>query len=242
MDRPRSAETCKVVVRNMRRRKHARLGEEYVEALARTVVHDLPADVGALSDYPILRFMRAKLKAVSEGNELRYVGWRYYQRLFTCADREHPWITTFLYTDDTDIAIDLAEILDLGPDRVAAVEQKVLQPLKARSAVNEWDVLTALGKVQGGGKNPPGMYYAATCIVVSYLGFLEGLIYPVWGRDGEQDSRDRSVPPAGGQRVKKVEMSLEKLLATLKSHGVKPKIASKQVPLLAELLWRLLAP
>lgn len=242
MDRLKSVETCKVVIRNLRRQSHARLSAEYVEALARTVVHDLPAGIGAQSDdYPILRFMHAKLKTLSEGNDLRYVGWRYYQRLFTCADREHPWVTTFIYTDDTDIAIDLAEVLDLGPDRVAAVEQKVLQPLKAKSAVNEWDVLTALAEVRKGGKNPPGMWYAATCIILSYLGFLERLIYPVWGRDGEQGSRDRSVPPKG-QRVRKVESSLEKLRETLQSLGVKPKITSGQVPLLTQLLAELLTP
>ncbi len=237
MDRPKTLETCKVVIRNVRRRNHARLSQEYVEALARAVVHDLPAGIGALNDdYPILRFIHAKLKAVSEGNELHYVGWRYYQCLFSCADREHPWVTTFVYTDDTDVAIDVAEALGFWPDDVTALVQKVLQPLKARSAMNEWDVLTALAAVQGGGKKPPVMWYAATCIIVSYLGFLESLVYPIWGRDGEQGSRDRSVPPAGGQRVKKVEGSLEKLLATLKSHAVTPK----QVPLLTQLLAELL--
>jgi hypothetical protein len=242
MDRPKTVETCKVVIRNMRRRNHARLSQEYVEALARTVVHDLPAGIGALSDeYPILRFIRTKVKAVSEGNELHYVGWRYYQCLFTCANHEHPWMTAFLYMDDTDVAIDVAEALGLRPDDVTALEEKVLQPLKARSAVSELDVLTVLAEVQGGGKNPPAMLYAATCIIVSYLGFLESLIYPVWGRDGEQGSRDRSVPP-GGQPARKVEVSLEKLLDTLKSHGVEPKITSGQVPFLAELLTRLLTP
>jgi hypothetical protein len=186
--------------------------------------------------------MHSKLKAVNEGNELRYLGWRYYQRLFTCGDREHPWVTTFIYTDDTDVAIDAAEALGLRPDDVTALEEKVLQPLKARNAVNEWDVLTALAAVQGGGKKPPGMYYVATCIIVAYLGFLEGFMYPVWGRDGKQGSRDRSVPPVGGQPARNVEVSLEKLLATLKSHGVKPKITFKQVPLLTQLLARLLTP
>ena len=187
MNRPRSVETCKVVIRNLRRQKHARLSEEYVEALARTVVHDLPAGIGALNDdYPILRFIRAKLKAVSEADELRYVGWRYYQRLFTCADRDHPWVTTFPYTDDTDVAIDVAEVLDLRPEVVTILEQKVFQPFKARSAVNEWDVLTALATVQEGRKNPPTMWYAAACIIVSYLGFLEGLVYPIWGRMGNR--------------------------------------------------------
>jgi hypothetical protein len=243
MDRPRSAETCKVVVRNLRRQMHARLSEEYVEALARTVVHDLPAGIGALNDdYPILRFMRSKLKAVREDNELRYVGWRYYQRLFTCADREHPWITAFMYTDDTDVAIDAAEALGLRPEDITVLEEKVLQPLKAKAAVNEWDVLAALGEVRKGSKNLAGMWYAAACIIVSYLGFLESLIYPIWGRDGEPGGRDRSVPPAGGQPVRKVEASLSKLLRTLKSDGVSPKITSGQVPLLTQLLTKLLTP
>jgi hypothetical protein len=243
MNRPKSVETCKVVIRNLRRRNHARLSAEYVEALARTVVHDLPAGIGALNDdYPILRFMRSKLKVISEGNELHYMGWRYYQRLFTFADREHPWITTFLYTDDTDVAIDVAEVLGLRPEAVTLLEQKVLQPLKARGAVNEWEVLTALAEVEESSKNQPGKWYAATCIIVAYLGFLESLIYPIWGRDGEPGSRDRSVPPAGRQRVKKVEVSLEKLLATLKFHGVGVKMTSGQVPFLRELLLRLLTP
>ena len=237
MNRPKTLETCKVVVRHLRQQKQATLSEEYLEALARAADPGLPA--GAIrEDEPMLRFMTTKLRAVREGGELRYVGWRYYQYLLTRPNEEFPWDTAYLYMDDTDVAIDVAEVLDLPSDQVAEVEKKVLQRLEKKGSVHEWNVLAALAGLHEGGQEPPRMLYAATSLVLSYLGFLQQFVYVIWGRPEEKRIPDRSAPPVG-QRAKRFEEHFKEFVEFAKLHGSESKLTDKEKRLVAVLLLRL---
>ena len=238
MDQQKTLETCKVVVRNLRRQNQATLSEEYLEALARAADPDLPT--GALGDdEPLLRFMRTKLRAVREDGETRYMGWRYYQYLLTRPNEEFPWVTAYLYIDDTDVAIDVAEVLGLPPDEVAEVEKKVLQRLEKKGSVHEWNVLAALAGLHEGEHEPPRMLYAAISLVFSYLGFLQQFIYLIWGRPGKESAiPDRSAPPVG-QRAKRFEEHFNEFVEFAKLHGSESKLTDKEKRRVAVLLLSL---
>jgi hypothetical protein len=237
MDQPKTLETCKVVVRNLRRQNQATLSEEYLEALARAADPGLPA--GALrDDEPLLRFMRTKLRAVRDDGETRYLGWRYYEYLLTRPNEEFPWITAYLYVDDTDVAIDVAEVLGFPPDEVAEVEEKVVQRLEKKVSVHEWNVLAALAGLHEGEQEPPRMLYAATSLLLSYLGFVQRFIYVIWGRPGEKLIPDRSAPPVG-QRAKRFEEYFKEFVEFAKLHGSESKLTDEQKRRVAVLLLRL---
>jgi hypothetical protein len=237
MNQPKTLETCKVVIRNLRRQKQATLSEEYLEALARAADPDLAP--GALSDdEPMLRFMRTKLRAVREAGDLRYVGWRYYQYLLTWPNEEFPWATAYLYMDDTDVAIDVAEVLALDLNEVTAVEKRALQPLEKKGSVHEWNVLAALAALHEGKQKPPRMLYATMSLLLSYLGFLQRFIYVIWGRHSEKLAPDRSAPPVG-QRAKRFEEYFKEFVEFAKLHGSESKLTDEQKRRVAVLLLRL---
>jgi hypothetical protein len=237
MDRSKTLETCKVVVRHLRQLKQATLSQEYLEALARAADPDLPPG-GLSDDEPMVRFMTTKLRAVREAGELRYVGWRYCQYLLARPNEEFPWLTAYLYVDDTDVAIDVAEVLGLPPDEVAEVEKKVVRRLGKKGSVHEWNVLAALAGFHEGEQEPPPMLYAATSLLLSYLGFLQRFVYVIWGRPGEKLVPDRSAPPVG-RRAKRFEEYFKEFVEFAKLYGSESKLTDEQKRLVAVLLLRL---
>ena len=196
---PRSLDTCKVMIRNMREKKNARPGLDFVRALARAFHDDDPPKP---DDDIIVGLILAKLKAVRQGEKLNYIGWRYYQRLFTCNDTEHPLASAFPlfdrtavadilglkrakdtehpstggfeWFDDTDVAIDIAEVLSVGPDAVGVIERRLFHPLAGRrTEADESRVRLELSNIVKKAGASSDMILVAIFITLVYVGFRE---------------------------------------------------------------------
>ncbi|HVN97277.1 MAG TPA: hypothetical protein VMT62_12685, partial [Syntrophorhabdaceae bacterium] len=153
-------------------------------------------------------------------------------------NEEFPWLTAYLYMDDTDVAIDLAEVLGLEPGEVEAVEKKVVRRLERKGSVHEGHVLAALTGLHEDDQMPPRMLYAATSLLLSYLGFLQRFVYVIWGRPGENLAPNRSEPPVG-QRTKRFEGYFTEFVEFAKLHGMERKLTDEQKKHAAVLLLRL---
>ena len=97
--------------------------------------------------------------------------------------------------------------------------------------------LAALGE---GGQKLPRMWYAATSLLLSYLGFLRQFVYAVWGRPGEPEGNapDRSAPPAG-RRAREFDEYLRELAEFVRLKGMESELTPEQAKRVTVLMLRL---
>jgi len=133
----KSIETCKTIIRNLRLGKLVQLSPELLEALAKAVFSD--KDTAHDEDINLYEDFLMYLRGASENGTIKYGARKYYQYLLTSKISYSDEMFIEL-SSDTDIAIDIAEILELPTASIPEIK----------------DILTHTSDSRFKGKNFPG--------------------------------------------------------------------------------------
>ncbi|MFA5618212.1 MAG: hypothetical protein WDK95_15375 [Syntrophorhabdaceae bacterium] len=207
MGRAVSPHTCRAMARKIVLGQYARPGREYIRALAKAI-----AGPYAHLDHPLGEdIVLAKLRAVRRGDGVEYLGWRYMERIFTSRDNDHPYFTIFTYLDETDIAIDVAEMLSLdpAPEIVDALAENIVRRSFRDRAVHGWELPNWIGDFLCEAGKESDMVFAAATVVLTFVSLREKIF-----------SFSRSAEFARSDDLPGLEAYMAKFLEGYKAQGL----------------------